>query len=72
MMTLVRPQALTDAMAKMCGRGRFHGYRFEGRRFDCGDKAGFIEANIAYALNHPKIGPKVRESVLALAQDLKR
>jgi len=26
----------------MCGRGRFHGYRFEGRRFECGDKAGFI------------------------------
>ena len=42
---------LTDAMALMCGRGRFHGYRFEGRRFDCGDKAGFIEANIAYALS---------------------
>jgi UTP--glucose-1-phosphate uridylyltransferase len=55
----------------MCGRGRFHGYRFEGRRFDCGDKAGFIEANIAYALNHPKIGRKVRDAVLAIAQDLK-
>jgi UTP--glucose-1-phosphate uridylyltransferase len=62
---------LTDAMALMCGRGRFHGYRFEGRRFDCGDKAGFIEANIAFALNHPKIGRKVRDAVLALAQDLK-
>ena len=46
---------LTDAMARMFGRGRFHGYRFEGRRFDCGDKAGFIEANIAYALS-TKIG----------------
>jgi UTP--glucose-1-phosphate uridylyltransferase len=63
---------LTDAMALMCGRGRFHGYRFEGRRFDCGDKAGFIEANIAYALNHPKIGRKVRDAVLALAKDLKQ
>jgi UTP--glucose-1-phosphate uridylyltransferase len=63
---------LTDAMAQMCGRGRFHGFRFEGKRFDCGDKAGFIEANIAFALNHPKIGRKVRDAVLAIAQELKR
>jgi UTP--glucose-1-phosphate uridylyltransferase len=62
---------LTDAMALMCGRGRFHGYRFEGKRFDCGDKAGFIEANIAFALCHPKIGHKVRDAVLAIAQNLK-
>ena len=61
---------LTDAMAQMCGRGRFHGYRFEGRRFDCGDKAGFIEANIAFALNHPKIGGKIRGAVLDFAEDL--
>ena len=60
---------LTDAMALMCGRGRFHGYRFEGRRFDCGDKAGFIEANIAYALNHPKIGGKIRDAVLDFAEE---
>ncbi|HNB26298.1 MAG TPA: UTP--glucose-1-phosphate uridylyltransferase GalU [Alphaproteobacteria bacterium] len=63
---------LTDAMARMCGRGRFHGYRFEGTRFDCGDKAGFIEANMAYALRHPKIGKKVRETILTLAETLKR
>jgi UTP--glucose-1-phosphate uridylyltransferase len=60
---------LTDALARMCGRGRFHGYRFEGRRFDCGDKAGFIEANIAYALNHPKIGARIREAVLDFAEE---
>ncbi len=41
---------LTDAMAKMIGGGPFHGLRFEGRRFDCGDKAGFFEANLAFAL----------------------
>ncbi|MBL9036357.1 MAG: UTP--glucose-1-phosphate uridylyltransferase GalU [Rhodospirillaceae bacterium] len=63
---------LTDAMARMCGRGRFHGYRFEGTRFDCGDKAGFIQANIAFALRHPSIGAKVRETVLAFAEDLKK
>ncbi len=41
---------LTDAMAKMTGRGRFHGLRFKGRRFDCGDKIGWIEANMAFAI----------------------
>jgi UTP--glucose-1-phosphate uridylyltransferase len=41
---------LTDAMAKMIGDVPFHGLRFEGRRFDCGDKAGFFEANLAFAL----------------------
>ena len=62
---------LTDAMAKMIGHSPFHGYRFEGRRFDCGDKAGFIEANIPYALKHPGIGKAVKESVLAFAATLK-
>ena len=41
---------LTDAMARTIGRMPFHGLRFEGRRFDCGSKAGFLEANIAFAL----------------------
>jgi UTP--glucose-1-phosphate uridylyltransferase len=41
---------LTDAMARMIGNRAFHGLRFEGRRFDCGDKAGFLEAQIAFAL----------------------
>jgi UTP--glucose-1-phosphate uridylyltransferase len=62
---------LTDAMAKMTGKGRFHGLRFKGKRFDCGDKAGFIEANIAFALEHQQIAKSVRQSVLAFAQSLK-
>ena len=41
---------LTDAMARMIGNAPFHGLRFEGERFDCGDKIGFFEANIAFAL----------------------
>jgi UTP--glucose-1-phosphate uridylyltransferase len=48
-------------MARMVGKMPFHGYRFEGKRFDCGDKAGFIEATIAYALRHPVIGTSVAE-----------
>ena len=52
---------LTDAMAQMIGTQPFHGFRFEGRRFDCGDKAGFITANIALALDRADIGPVVKD-----------
>lgn len=52
---------LTDAMAQMIGTQPFYGFRFEGRRFDCGDKAGFITANIALALDRPDIGPVVQQ-----------
>ena len=46
---------LTDAMAKMIGQIPFHGLRFEGRRFDCGDKIGYFEANIAFALGRDEL-----------------
>jgi UTP--glucose-1-phosphate uridylyltransferase len=50
---------LTDAMAGMIGDKPFHGLRFEGTRFDCGDKAGFFEANLAFALDRDDIGEAV-------------
>jgi UTP--glucose-1-phosphate uridylyltransferase len=52
---------LTDAMAQLIGTQPFHAHKFDGRRFDCGDKAGFITANIALALDRPDIGPQVRD-----------
>lgn len=52
---------LTDAMAALIGRQPFHGVTFEGQRFDCGSKAGYIEANLALALEREDIGPHVRE-----------
>ncbi len=51
---------LTDAMTRMIGQHPFHGLRFEGRRFDCGDKAGFLEAQIAFALRRPDLADTVR------------
>jgi UTP--glucose-1-phosphate uridylyltransferase len=45
---------LTDAMARLIGRVPFHGFRFNGQRYDCGDKVGFLEANIAVGLTHPE------------------
>ncbi|MCB5943997.1 UTP--glucose-1-phosphate uridylyltransferase GalU [Acidocella sp. KAb 2-4] len=52
---------LTDAMAQMIGHAPFHGLKFEGKRFDCGDKVGFLEAQIAFSLARPDLGPAVRE-----------
>jgi UTP--glucose-1-phosphate uridylyltransferase len=57
---------LTDAMAQMIGGQPFHAYRFGGRRFDCGSKAGFINANIALALDHADIAEDVRAFIQGL------
>jgi UTP--glucose-1-phosphate uridylyltransferase len=57
---------LTDAMAQMIGTQPFHAYKFGGRRFDCGDKAGFITANIALALDREDIGATVRAFIANL------
>lgn len=54
---------LTDAMAKLIGTQPFHGFKFEGRRFDCGDKLGFVLANVAYALERPDMAGKVRAAL---------
>jgi len=51
---------LTDGMAKLIGNQPFHGLRYEGRRFDCGDKAGWLEAQIAFALARPDLAPAVQ------------
>ncbi len=53
-------------MAKLIGRQPFHAQTFDGVRHDCGDKAGFIQANIAMALAREDIGPAVREFAEAM------
>ena len=58
---------LTDALAKMIGGKPFYGLRFEGRRFDCGDKAGFLEANIAFALARPDLRDQVLPIIRSFA-----
>jgi UTP--glucose-1-phosphate uridylyltransferase len=59
---------LTDAMATLMREQGFIGYQFTGERYDAGDKFGFLQANMAYALKRPDIAPKLRaymQSVLA-------
>ncbi len=52
---------LTDALVKMLGTTPFHGYRYDGKRYDCGTRLGFIETNLAFGLADSEIGPKVRQ-----------
>jgi UTP--glucose-1-phosphate uridylyltransferase len=53
---------LTDAIAAEIEAGRdVYGYRFEGRRFDCGSKSGFLKATVAFGLARPDLGPDFRE-----------
>lgn len=51
---------LTDAMARMIGQQPFHAVKFDGRRFDCGSKTGFVEATLALALERPDMADDVR------------
>ncbi|HEV2673567.1 MAG TPA: UTP--glucose-1-phosphate uridylyltransferase GalU [Aliidongia sp.] len=57
---------LTDAMVKLLGTEPFHGLRFEGARYDCGDKVGFLEANIAFGLSRPDVASDLRRIIAAL------
>ncbi len=60
---------LTDAMARLIDRQPFHGLAFEGQRFDCGDKLGFLEANIAFAMARDDLGEETREMIRRLGEE---
>ena len=51
---------LTDAMARMIGTQPFHAVTFAGKRYDCGSKAGFVEATLAIALERADMRDEVR------------
>ena len=51
---------LTDAMARLIGRQPFHAVKSESERHDCGDKAGFVLANLALGLADTDVAPKIR------------
>ncbi|MBV8170264.1 MAG: UTP--glucose-1-phosphate uridylyltransferase, partial [Alphaproteobacteria bacterium] len=51
---------LTDAMAKMIGGQPFHALTYAGQRYDCGSRLGFLEANVAVALNRDDTAGETR------------
>jgi UTP--glucose-1-phosphate uridylyltransferase len=46
---------LTDAIAEEIGKTKVYGYRFRGQRYDCGSKAGFLQATVAFGLARPDL-----------------
>lgn len=60
---------LTDSMAKLIDTQPFHAVTFQGRRFDCGSKLGFVEATLALALDREDLGADVRAIANRLLAD---
>ena len=60
---------LTDAMIALLAEQDFYSYRFEGTIYDCGDKIGYLAANVALALDRPDIEPKFRPLLDKLIRD---
>jgi UTP--glucose-1-phosphate uridylyltransferase len=54
---------LTDAMAQMIGKAPFHAVKTDCARYDCGDKVGFLAANIAIGLSRPDIAPGLKAAL---------
>jgi UTP--glucose-1-phosphate uridylyltransferase len=57
---------LTDGIAGLLRRTKVFAYRYEGKRYDCGSKEGFLQANVELALRHPKLGPAFKEYLKSL------
>jgi UTP--glucose-1-phosphate uridylyltransferase len=63
---------LTDGIARLMREEAVYAYRFTGKRYDCGSKLGYLQATVAYALDHPQLGKPFRAHLLELAGELRR
>lgn len=63
---------LTDAIAAMLAEQSVIAYEFEGTRYDCGSKLGYLTANVAYGARHPEVGESFSAFLAGLGCDLKR
>ena len=57
---------LTDGIAQLMADQGVHAYKYEGKRYDCGSKDGFLEATVEFALKHKEVGPAFREYLKGL------
>jgi UTP--glucose-1-phosphate uridylyltransferase len=55
---------ITDAMIQLLEEQPFYGLKFHGTTYDCGDKIGFLMANVAYGIEHPDVGPAFRQALV--------
>jgi len=58
---------LTDAIARLMAREAVYAFQYEGKRYDCGSKEGFLEATVELALQHPQVGESFRQYLKGLA-----
>ena len=58
---------LTDAMSSLLKEEAIFAYPFQGRRYDCGNQMGLLEATIAYALKYPDLSARLREYLAQLS-----
>lgn len=61
---------LTDAIAALLQEEAVHALQFQGKRYDCGSKLGYLEATIAYALKHPEVARDFKHSLQELVECL--
>jgi len=61
---------ITDAMRKLLETQKVYAYEHGGQSYDCGSKLGFLEANIAYALDHPELAERMRAEIKRIARTL--
>jgi UTP--glucose-1-phosphate uridylyltransferase len=57
---------LTDGIAQLIESEGVHAYKYEGKRYDCGSKDGFLEATVELALQHPEVGEGFRDYLRGL------
>ena len=58
---------LTDGIASLLRREKVFAYKYQGKRYDCGSKEGFLEANVELALAHPQLGPGFKSYLQSLS-----
>jgi UTP--glucose-1-phosphate uridylyltransferase len=61
---------LTDAISALLAHEKVLAYRFEGKRYDCGSKLGYMKANVEFALRHPEIGADFRQYLKDLGVEI--
>ena len=57
---------LSDAISALLSEERVLAYRFDGIRYDCGSKLGYLQATVAYARKHPEVGPAFEQFLKTL------
>ena len=61
---------LTDGIARLMQREAVYSYEFDGKRYDCGSKLGYLQATVEYGLKHPSLGPDFRSYLKEFAKTL--